>query len=864
MAAIEMNTTTTGGVTEVTMMPSSEQDCTDASSDTLPPLNFLHITPSHFGISVQSFTPVSSLSKCKDKSRLAELKARRRSSVGVRGSPTTNSLIRFMAQQKMMTPPAQRTAEFVQSSHFLSQPTSTLRQKMASFQNLIEAEETEVCDLMSKQDSDTRGCIKTRVDLSDVECPDGEKENHPPSKKKRLVGPCEGCEVEISRASSPILHTTLKEQEESCYERSVRQQHENPATTPPAQPASLFPSALEMKPTGGNNSSDTTVIKKKKKQVRFGGPLSPQVFDQSMPPNTPLQKGGTPARPPTPGEGLQPRSVLKTPQWNGPQSPQTQPDFSPTVFGASPTLVMPRCARMRSVGGDDAEYYGKIPLLSFEEVDCAVINNTESSSDPEPLNLGGDFQKESISQTLSDVLSGSEVASSLPPQLHSADELPFLPMMKQLDFDVQAESCTQKKKLEPECETATETETPTRPSMQKRKREQIEPVKRSSRTAAKSACEKMKTSKQTCQWRKAVDRSLYGARKFASKNPDLSPITESLFFLGPSSSCRWSPSKSYTATSHQNLQRPDVSAPVAAELTDSSSSFTDNTHDVSDVSLSHFKTRSKAGRKRRSSGPSKAAKGGRRKMSVMEELSEESGDQQETEKQTHEVCEFQSAANVDRSEDTPPEPTAAPGQRAEPRPQTPVSTDDTAAGVTGHDASTSVCSPLGAILSNISATLSSQIQSAQTDGKSTPSRGTHSRRSMYRPHPQEQENQPEPQVANEVVEHERDPDTPPEVGLAGLGLAPWQADFNLEDVFKPVAARGQRSVRRSLRNQNNTDDGATSSGLTWLPWISPDVTKKSRRRTRGRRISDATPVQPELLQETPDDPPLDSLYVSLS
>lgn len=46
-----------------------------------------------------------------DKSRLAQIKARRRSSVGVRGSPETNSLIRFMAQQRMKTPPTIQTPE---------------------------------------------------------------------------------------------------------------------------------------------------------------------------------------------------------------------------------------------------------------------------------------------------------------------------------------------------------------------------------------------------------------------------------------------------------------------------------------------------------------------------------------------------------------------------------------------------------------------------------------------------------------------------------------------------------------------------------------------------------------------------------
>lgn len=83
-------------------------------------------------------------------------------------------------------------------------------------------------------------------------------------------------------------------------------------------------------------------------------------------------------------------------------------------------------------------------------------------------------------------------------------------------------------------------------------------------------------------------------------------------------------------------------------------------------------------------------------------------------------------------------------------------------------------------------------------------------------------------------------------GFAGADLAPWQADFNLEDVFKPVATGGCRSVRRSLRNQSSTESGGgASEGLAWLPQTPPDSTKEARRRTRGRRLSAAPPASSE-------------------
>lgn len=84
-----------------------------------------------------------------------------------------------------------------------------------------------------------------------------------------------------------------------------------------------------------------------------------------------------------------------------------------------------------------------------------------------------------------------------------------------------------------------------------------------------------------------------------------------------------------------------------------------------------------------------------------------------------------------------------------------------------------------------------------------------------------------------------------EGAAAGADLAPWQADFNLEDVFKPVATRGQRSVRRSLRNQRSADSSSGSSsraGLAWLPRTSPESISGVSRRPRGRRLIAAPPL----------------------
>ncbi|NWX05713.1 KI67 protein, partial [Caloenas nicobarica] len=48
----------------------------------------------------------------------------------------------------------------------------------------------------------------------------------------------------------------------------------------------------------------------KRKRVSFGGHLSPELFDKSLPPNSPLKKGAIPARQSVPF-GNSPRAVLK-------------------------------------------------------------------------------------------------------------------------------------------------------------------------------------------------------------------------------------------------------------------------------------------------------------------------------------------------------------------------------------------------------------------------------------------------------------------------------------------------------------------------------------------------------------------------
>lgn len=122
----------------------------------------------------------------------------------------------------------------------------------------------------------------------------------------------------------------------------------------PGHPAFVTLTRCFCRPAGAD-ASVAHSKPKKKKSVRFGGPLSPEFFDKHLPPSTPLQKGGTPARAPTPGGAL--RSALKTPQRSEAATPTaavTHPDLGElSAFGASPVLKMPRNRRMASVGEDE-------------------------------------------------------------------------------------------------------------------------------------------------------------------------------------------------------------------------------------------------------------------------------------------------------------------------------------------------------------------------------------------------------------------------------------------------------------------------------------------------------------------------------
>ncbi|XP_056448132.1 cell division cycle-associated protein 2 isoform X1 [Gadus chalcogrammus] len=781
------------------------------------PVDFSQFSPSKFGISTQSFTPSSS--KSKDKSKLSKIKSLRRSSIGARGSPGTNSLIHFMAQHRAKTPPVFKTPEAFKRSPFPIRVSSTLKLKMASFQSLMDVEDVEEgehCDPGAGP----------KQDLSDGGL-DSDKENCSPRSvpsKRRRVGAPGLCVSEISGASSPILphFSGQAHPEETSFEvQSTRtpppsELAELVAVDLPAQQALSFPSSpsspplLEMKPFVVPSEANST-LKKNKKQVRFGGPLTPEFFDKNLPPSTPLQKGTTPARaePPTPGPGSGLRSLLKTPQRPAGWTPLPQPAFCSPTFGASPTLSF-SLQRGAQTPENDCE---KIVFPSLEETDLPFLTD-EDVLVVQPLDLNLAFQ-ESLTDSPS---GGAAAAESGAPPLEDPQAPPEEPLQAQLvgpgpepetAVDAQASSDTPIKKARSEALPPSAIPALVNCVRQKRKlpTEKTEPVRRSSRSAAKSGCGKMQKDRG---WgSKVVDRSLYGHREYASKNPALSPIREGLRGPSPSPSpqspgsrrrsivtgedpaCPSSPTSEPAITS---LPAPGGASPAhltqKEDTTTSSNTTTPPSDAPADAAIPDQEV-SSSGRKKkkRSSGPAKEpAQRRRRKVSVPVDawLTEEPQEQLEAtvDGPGSSVAETMSGDDDAQSG----QPLVEDGEKAEEEQEPGSHTVD--------PAPTAPCPP--------------------SEGEAVGGAGSR----------EEETSALEPTREEAPVE-----------------LAPWQMAFTLEDVFKRAPAKEQRSVRRSLRNQRNKEEhcGSGVSGLAWLPKISPEslgVTRRNARwKNQGRRAS---------------------------
>ncbi|XP_077600747.1 cell division cycle-associated protein 2-like [Stigmatopora nigra] len=790
-----------------TMLPSFEKKPETVLGS---PIDFHMATPSQFGISVQTFNPSSS--KRKEKSRLAQLKERRKSSIGVRGSPEMNTLIRFMARQKLKNSPNCPTPELVRGSTTTTIPRvlSTLKQKIASFHKVMSVEESEACDLMPGRANNTGESINTRDFLSDeYNEEEEEKENKPqvmspaPNKRRR-VGPFDGCQVQIREANTShiyfnksykgddgkvvdgydmvnkeLLPSKKTEEETSGHlftprlglleamendsfssqnnqqdneiepERPSRAQRRDLTSAWPVESLSDFQFSHQpaMKPAEERHPSGSSPTATKKKRVHFGCPLSPELFDNQLPPSTPLRKGGTPARSLTPGGILKMHSVLKTPQRDGyctlPAQPETISDL-----GASPLLTNSHGHRMSFRVEEDArEQLEKITFPLTEDSESEVMTDAESINYAQ-VNLNEAFREAPLPPEETTEMKSETSQTS---QQNSPNE--FLPPTEEKQPEAVSGATARLRKRG------------------KKLPEERKPVRRSTRSAAKPPETIKFTSKAANRWKKEVNHSLYGSREYASKKPVLSPIIE-LFNFNSAAAQHTSP---MTCTEIKN--EPGDGGPEVAVSKKQSPTRTPLMPKKGGVS------------KKRRSSRYKVTRCGFKKVSAsVDDVREEPqlADCESWEEQIETISAL--------SEEAP----AGEEQHSHTLPVGGVHTDTNV-----EDGSTPVCPLVG----------------EQTSAVATPS----SRNPVDEEPRQEQNMVSMSDSAKEATQV--------------ISCPPFcEEDFNFEDVFKRVPSRGRRSVRRSLRNQINSSD---DTGLAWVPQISPEYKNGSGRKTRGRRSSSA-------------------------
>ncbi|XP_067295533.1 cell division cycle-associated protein 2 isoform X2 [Pseudorasbora parva] len=775
-------------------------------------VDFSKLTPSQFGISTDSFI---SSSKVKDKSRVAQLKNRRRSTIGVRGSPETNSLICFRARQAAKTPP--RTPQLLQGSPFLSRCDS-LKKKMAAFQCLME-EEGEEDEKRKNEESESAKSTLAKDSKNG-------KENAltaqgpftlmtPPPSKKRCWAPPGECEDKITETPLPNpSFTTQQEQEVKCSASQSQMPLSGVDSDAKNELLSLpMLSKPDVKAADYNMGSSI----RKKKRVHFGAPLSPEFFDKTLPPSTPLQKGSTPMCPPS-STGHK-RSLLKTPQRC--EAPLPQPDFnSPQFNGSSPVLAIDRHSAELLYSDEVFEEIDKISFPSMEEEspshkpseNCKDVLSAEEPRQPQAEDaevMNAAFQEEE-----------DEPSNSL-----TEENLPC-PTVKDESSAISEKALSSDSSTKPTCSRSRKRKQPGESEPEKR---------RSSRTAAASASGKMKKTSGVKKrfGNKDVDRSLYGKRDYASKNPLLSPIFET---LSTSLNNTLTQTQSGKLTDGEQVGIQTLNVPHSktvgpmvilgtactqtseneSTLTSTVTDTTDNQSDMNTACLEssddtcgpsgrvnsrskNSKAKRNSGRQRRSSGTVKRKEYDNTAITFTAESDCEIGEQDTENQKPNE-----SAGLSPVYQDSSDKPVRCEAECSENK-------EIEALNIY--------------VVPNEDSITTERLEQKTPSGK---------RRGRVQKVPQSPCVQIEVEEVDKSGQSERITVDTSEInsGPAEPNLAPWQqADFNIDDILRPVA-KSRGSVRRSLRNRRSVDLQAV--GLAWVDHTSPELSKAGRRSTRRR------------------------------
>ncbi|XP_078522732.1 cell division cycle-associated protein 2 isoform X2 [Lissotriton helveticus] len=271
-----------------------ERPVTNDSNILKTPMNFSTVTVSELGISPEAFTFKSS-----EKIKSSLSKYRRRSTIGLRGSPETNYLIRYIAQQKLEHPedPSDMVSPFRPGRH------SSLKEKISAFRDsFLSLEEREQSSAFTEFLDDglqhaENASIKSPF-LKRLTVPDLHKD--PPSKQNdaSITDQSNTCAVNKSVVNDQLLKSIPRQVSEgvSCSRTTPKDLF---AASPLWVPNNVKHSTaiLTAKTEGQANASPAFWKRTFSMGTKstFTKLSTPEKCDRLYPPSLPLQHGVSPA-----------------------------------------------------------------------------------------------------------------------------------------------------------------------------------------------------------------------------------------------------------------------------------------------------------------------------------------------------------------------------------------------------------------------------------------------------------------------------------------------------------------------------------------------------------------------------------------
>ncbi|XP_061448756.1 cell division cycle-associated protein 2 isoform X2 [Rhineura floridana] len=259
-----------------------------SNNQATPPVDFSALTVADFGITTGSFTK-----QCKEDSKSLLTKFRRRSTIGLRGSPENNSLIRYIAYQKR----TKKQDTLSQASPFKCRNT-LLKDKIAAFQSsfkpLEETMEAAIYTPDISKKTDTSLYEESKLDKAwPSECKRVHFEENRNQKSMNgetsadthahsIVYPSQKLLTGTTTISKimPVLLASTKGSGCIALEAST------------GIPESAC--GIQFQPASAELSINATSHQSCKK-VRFAEKQRLEIFDETKPPITPIQKGQLPS-----------------------------------------------------------------------------------------------------------------------------------------------------------------------------------------------------------------------------------------------------------------------------------------------------------------------------------------------------------------------------------------------------------------------------------------------------------------------------------------------------------------------------------------------------------------------------------------